>query len=401
VSESASALGTRVKILISGAGIAGPCLAYWLHEYGLEATIIERASSLRSGGYIVDFWGAGFDVAERMNLVPKLLQKGYKIKELRQVNRDGRRTSGFAVEIFDKLTGGRFTSIPRSELAASIYGALDGKVETIFEDSITRIEESALGVQVEFQRSPARRFDLVVGADGLHSQVRRLAFGEDALFERYVGLKVAAFTVTGYRPRDELAYVVHTELGQQVGRFSMRDDRTMFLFVFADEDPRIPDEIELQKALLRHRYHRSGWECPGILAALDGTDSVYLDRVSQIKMEQWSRGRIALIGDAAFCVSLLAGQGSALAMVAAYVLAGELKRVPDDHAAAFARYQKRLAGLIATKQKAAVRFAGFFAPSSRLGIFMRNQVMKLMAIPLVAELAVGREIQDRIELPKY
>jgi len=390
-----------MKILISGAGIAGPCLSYWLERHGFEPTIVERAPRLRTGGYIVDFWGAGFDVADRMGLVPRILEKGYRLEELRQVDRSGKRVSGFKLDVFDRLTGGQFTSVPRGELAASIYQALGGRIETIFDDSVTALEELGGRVRVRFERTPPRDFDLVIGADGLHSQVRRLVFGESTDFERYLGLKVAAFAVAGYRPRDELVYVVHAELGHQIGRFAMRGDRTMFLFVFADPSPEIPDDLAGQRDLLRRTFSGSGWEVPQILDALEGADGLYLDRVSQVQMNGWSRGRVALVGDAAFCVSLLAGQGSALAMVAAYVLAGELKRSGGDHGAAFAAYQDRLATFIARKQKAAVKLAPFFAPRSRMGIFARNQVMKLMRIPLVASLAVGRELRDRIDLPDY
>jgi 2-polyprenyl-6-methoxyphenol hydroxylase-like FAD-dependent oxidoreductase len=389
-----------MRILISGAGIAGPCLAYWLWRHGFQPTIVERAPRLRTGGYIIDFWGAGFDVADRMGLVPELLRKGYRVKEVKQVDRHGKRISGFAVSVFDHMTGGRFTSLPRSELAASIHGALGGHVETIFDDSIAALEDAGGDIRVRFERGAPRSFDLVVGADGLHSQVRQLVFGEDTHFEHYLGLKVAAFTVAGYRPRDEVAYVMHTELGRQVGRFAMRSDHTMFIFIFAD-GPSLPTGPSEQKRLLRERFADSRWECPQILASLDGTDDFYLDRVSQIRMNRWTKGRVALVGDAAFCVSLLAGQGSALAMTAAYILAGELKRANGNHEVAFSRYQDRLGAFVASKQTAAVRFAPFFAPRSRFGMFFRNQVMKLMAIPFVSDLAVGREIRDQIDLPSY
>jgi 2-polyprenyl-6-methoxyphenol hydroxylase-like FAD-dependent oxidoreductase len=390
-----------MKVLISGAGIAGPCLAYWLRHHGFEATLVERAPRLRSGGYVIDFWGAGFDVAERMGLVPRLLEKGYQVTELREVDRTGKRKSGFAVSTLDRVTHGRFTTVPRSELAASIYQALGDRVETIFDDSVAAIEDVGSEVRVQFERGPARAFDLVIGADGLHSQVRQLVFGEEARFEKYLGLKVAAFAAHGYRPRDELAYLVHTELGQQVGRFTMRDDQTLFLFTFVDEKPAVPGDLAGQKALVRDRFSGSGWECPQILEALERADGMYIDRVSQIRMDRWSQGRVALVGDAAFCVSLLGGQGSALAMVGAYLLAGELKRASGDYGTAFARYQERLGALILSKQKAAVRLSSFFAPKSRFGMFLRNQVMKVMAIPFVIELAVGRELRDEVELPQY
>jgi 2-polyprenyl-6-methoxyphenol hydroxylase-like FAD-dependent oxidoreductase len=181
----------------------------------------------------------------------------------------------------------------------------------------------------------------------------------------------------------------------------MRGDRTMFLFVFADPRPDVPEGLAHQKALLRERFSRSGWECPHILDALEHVDTLYVDRVSQIRMDRWTQGRVALVGDAAFCVSLLGGQGSALAITAAYVLAGELKRANGDHAAAFAAYQERLGAFIRAKQQAAVRLAPFFAPASRFGLFLRNQITRLLAIPFVTRVAVGREFTDRIELPEY
>jgi 2-polyprenyl-6-methoxyphenol hydroxylase-like FAD-dependent oxidoreductase len=390
-----------MKVLISGAGIAGPCLAFWLCRHGFDVTIVERAPRLRTGGYIVDFWGAGFDVAERMGLLPKILQQGYKMREVRQVDSNGKRVSGFAVNVLDRLTRGRFTSVPRSALTTCICEALGARVETLFDDTIAAIKDVGSEVQVRFERTPPRSFDLVVGADGLHSQVRKLVFGDEGRFESFLGLKVAAFQIHGYEPRDEFTYVIHRSVGQQVGRFSMRDDFTLFLFVFADDNPEIPPDAEGQKALLRQQFGRSGWECPSILRALDGADGLYLDRVSQVHMDRWTRGRVALVGDAAFCPSFLAGQGSALAMVAAYILAGELKRANGNHEVAFASYQHRLYKFIAAKQKAAVGFATFFAPRSRLGIWVGNQVMKLMVLPFVTKLAAGRLAKDAVELPDY
>ena len=390
-----------MKILISGAGIAGPSLAFWLREHGFQPTIVERAPRLRSGGYIVDFWGAAFEVADRMHLVPEILQKGYQFKEVREVDRSGKRVGGFAVRTFERVSGGRFTSLPRSDLSAVMFDALDDRVEAIFDDSITGIEDLGDGVRVHFERTAPRMFDLVIGADGLHSHVRRLVFGEAGRFERYLGLKVAAFSADGYRPRDELVYVTHTDVGQQVGRFAMRGDRTMFIFVCSDPSPKIPEDLAHQKVYLRERFSRSGWECSNILDALEHVDTLYIDRVSQIHMDRWTHGRVALVGDAAFCVSLLGGQGSALAITAAYILAGELKRANGNHVAAFAAYQERLGAFIVGKQQAAVKLSPFFAPKSRFGLFLRNQITKVLAIPFVMQLAVGREFRDRIDLPQY
>src|SRR5262249_46721550 len=312
-----------------------------------------KAPTLRTGGYVVDFWGAGFEVGSRMGLLPRLLRTGYAVREVRVVNRHGRRVSGFPAAAFARAVGSGFTSVPRGDLAAAIYGALGHTTETIFGDSIARIDQTVEDVRVTFERHRPRTFDLVVGADGLHSRVRELVFGPEKQFERYLGIKVAAFEAEGYRPRDELVYMMYPQVGQEVSRFSMRNDRTMFLFTFADSDPRSPSDLAGQKALLRHRFAHNGWECPQILDALDATSDLYFDRVSQIEMnESWANGRVTLIGDAAFCVSLLGGQGSALAMTAAYILAGELHRAEGRHQDAFAQYQRVFGPFVSMKRRA-------------------------------------------------
>ena len=394
-----------MNVLISGAGIAGPTLAYWLAHYGFTPTLIEVAPSLRTGGYIIDFWGAGYEIADRMGLLPGIRDKGYMIQEVRVVNENGKRKAGFPAEAFGRMTQGKYISLPRGALAASIFGKIEGNVDTIFGDSVKTLQETGNGVHVTFERGPARDFDLVVGADGLHSRVRDLVFGAENRFEKYLGYKVAAFDVGGYRPRDELVYVMYTQVSQQVGRFAMKDDRTMFLFIFADDNIGGVGDIQSQKALLRKRFGNSGWECPRILDALDDCNTLYFDRVSQIRMNPaeglWTRGRATLIGDAAFCVSFLAGQGSSLAVVAAYLLAGELSRAHGDYAKAFARYQDLFAPFILAKQKAALRFAGAFVPKSQFAVFLRNQIFNLMAIRWFADFAVGRDLADNIDLPDY
>jgi 2-polyprenyl-6-methoxyphenol hydroxylase-like FAD-dependent oxidoreductase len=396
-----------MKVLVSGAGVAGPTLAFWLSRYGLEPTIVEKAPEMRTGGYIIDFWGLGFDVADRMGLLPQIRCLGYVVREVRIVNANGNRVAGFSVESLSRVVQGRYISLSRSDLAASIYSAIQHNVEAIFNDTIARVEQTAQGVHVTFETGIERDFDLVIGADGLHSRVRELVFGPQNRFEKYLGYKVAAFEVDGYKPRDELAYVMYTEVGQQVGRFAMRGDRTLFLFTFAapEIEETATDSIEAQKAFLRKRFGTSGWECPKILEALDGVKELYFDRVSQVLMGSqtgsWTRNRVSLIGDAAFCVSLLAGQGSALAMTAAYILAGELHRAGVDYATAFARYQERFAPFVLQKQKSALRFAGIFAPKSKFSMLLRNRVLNLMKIPLVADLAAGRDLADNLTLPEY
>lgn len=389
-----------MRVLISGAGIAGPTLAYWLDHYGFEPTIVELAPSFRTGGYVIDFWGAGFDVAERMALLDELRPQGYVVQEVIVVDRTGRRVAGFPASAFSRATGGHYLSIPRGDLAAAIFGRVQDRVETIFGDSVATMVEDGRGVSVSFASGLQREFDLVIGADGMHSRIRELAFGPENQFERFLGNKAAAFETEHYRPRNELVYLMYTEVGQQVARFTMRGDRTMFLFTFSDPDAHCGNLTE-QKALLRRRFGASGWECPAILDALDRANTLYFDRVSQIRMPAWSRRRVALVGDAAFCVSLLSGQGSALAMAGAYILAGELHRAKGDYRAAFAQYQARFGKLVRSKQDAALRFAGAFAPKSNFSLWLRNRIFNLLSVGWIADLAVGRDLADRIVLPDY
>ncbi len=392
-----------MRIIINGVGIAGPTLAYWLRKAGHEVLLVEESSQLRSGGYVIDFWGVGYDIAEKMGLVPRIRELGYQVREVRFVDRHGRQCGGFSTDVFSRMTNGRFTSVRRSDLAATIYGALDGEVETIFGDSVARIENEGRGVRVSFDHAAPREVDLVIGADGLHSRVRRLVFGPETAFEVSLGYHVAAFEVAGYQPRDELVYVSHGLPGRQVSRFSLRDDKTLFLFVFQDAyltDGRTPSEPD-RKSALKNVFAEVGWECPQILAALASAGDVYFDRVSQIRMDRWTKGRTALIGDAAACVSLLAGEGTGLAMAEAYVLAGELGNCGGDHSAAFARYQERLAPFLKRKQESAARFASSFAPKSAFGITVRNFVTRLLRLPFVADYFIGRDLRDDIKLPDY
>jgi 2-polyprenyl-6-methoxyphenol hydroxylase-like FAD-dependent oxidoreductase len=256
-------------------------------------------------------------------------------------------------------------------------------------------------VEVRFQHGGERRFDLVIGADGLHSGVRRLAFGPQHEFEKSLGYAVAAVEVAGYRPRDEDIYLLYGLPGRMLGRFSLRDDRTLFLFVFTATDGSLPETLDAQKYMLRRRYADGKWECPHILDDVSTANNIYFDRVSQIHMERWSKGRVALIGDAAFCVSLTAGQGSALAMISAYVLAGELLRAEGHHETAFQNYEAILRDFIAKKQRGAGRFAAALAPRTEFGLWFRNHVIKSFAIPGLATFAVGRDMTDALRLPDY
>lgn len=392
-----------MKIAISGAGIAGATLAYWLLRAGHEPLMIERAPALRTGGYIMDFWGVGYSVAERMGILPAVRQAGYQVEEIRFLADDGCKVGGFAVDALRDLTGGRMTSVARGDLAAEIYRSIDGRVEAIFDDQISVITEHDDGVQIVLQSGEKCDVDIVVGADGLHSRVRELIFGPEDRFEKDLGYRFAVFESAGYETRDENVYVIHAATSRQIARFALRDGRTLFLLVFRSEllngaEPIGPAETH---ALLKTTFGEAGWESGRILAAMETADDLYFDRVSQIRMPSWHRGRIVLVGDAGMAVSFLAGEGAGLAMTEAYVLAGEISRASGDYAKAFAAYDARLRPFIEGKQHTAENFASTFVPQTEFGIWLRNQATKLMALPGAANLMLGKSLSDDFALPDY
>ena len=392
-----------MKVAICGAGIAGATLAYWLARTGHQPILIERSPRLRTGGYIMDFWGHGYTVAERMGILPAVLDAGYAVREVRFVDDSSSKVGGFAVDTLQDLTHGRMTSLPRGDLAAAIYAAIDGRVETVLGDTIAAIDEHGDGLRITLEHGPAREVDLVVGADGLHSRVRQLVFGAQSQFETDLGYRVAAFESRGYEPRDELVYIIHASTSRQIARFALRGDRTLFLFVYRAALHPDPEPADLSGicSMLRSVYADTGWEAPRILDAMDAADDIYFDRVSQICMDAWHKGRVVLVGDAGMAPSLLAGEGAGLAMTEAYILAGELDRAAGDYRQAFREYESRQRPFIAAKQEAAARFASTFVPETHFGIWARNQATKLMGIPGVANLLIGRNLRDDMELPDY
>jgi len=390
-----------LSILISGAGIAGQTLAFWLRRYGFRPTLVECAPEPRRAGYVIDFWGSGFDVAERMGLVPAIRAAGYNIEEVRLVNNAGLRVAGFSGDVFRHPLGDRFVSIERGELARLLFDCIDGNVEMIFADTVKSIEERLSGVAVEFVRSQSRVFDLVIGADGLHSKVRSLSFGEG--FEHRLGFQVAAARVARYGHRREGAYVSYCAPGRQAARYSLRNGLTGLLFVFRSGGR--PAVLQLndrdRHALLREVFSGAGWECAEMVDAAEKTADLYVDDVSQVRLPNWHRGRVALVGDAAYCPSLLAGEGASMAMAGAYILAGELMRCFGRHDQAFQRYESLLRPLVERKQRSAVYMGGWFAPRTQFGIWLRNSITAALNLSLISRFVIRPMLSDQLELPLY
>ena len=361
-------------ILISGASIAGPALAFWLHRYGFQPTIVERAPALRPGGYAVDFRGASVRVLERMGLLPEVRRKQTRIGAITIVDRNNKKVASMP----DGFTSGEL-EILRGDLASIFYEATRESTEYIFDDSIAAIEETEAGVDVQFERGARRRFDLVVGADGLHSKVRSAVFGDENRFARYLGYYVSIFTIPNYLHLDH-AGLYYGTLGKKVGIFSGGDPEEAKASFFFSTDPldyarRDPAQ---QKQILRKYFQQEGWELPRLLEYMESAPDFYFDSVSQIKMDRWSAGRSVLLGDAAWCASPLSGMGTGMAVVGAYVLAGELAEADGNHELAFEKYESAMRGFVEKCQGIADGGTDWFVPRTHFRLWLSTQMWKIL-----------------------
>ncbi|MGU3294691.1 FAD-dependent monooxygenase [Williamsia sp. M5A3_1d] len=345
---------TSTRVLVAGASIAGPALAHWLHRRGAEVTVVERSPGLRPGGQAVDARGVAREVIGRMGLDATIRAACTDTAGAHSVDADGQ-----IVQTFDAADDGgdgfiADIEILRGDLAQVLYDDTREDVEYVFGDRIAELAQDANGVDVVFAGGGRRRFDLVIGADGLHSPLRTMVFGPDGQHFRLLGQALAFFSVPNEFGLDR--YLLEYQ-DQQSGRSALLRpihdaERAMAMFYFAapeyDVDPR---DIAAQKSLLRERVAGLGWLTPQIVAHLDAAPDFYLDQVAQVVMDRWSDGRVALLGDAAFSSSPMSGQGTGLALVGAYVMAGELAAAGWDPGAAFARYEERMRPFVEANQE--------------------------------------------------
>ncbi|MFJ8622768.1 FAD-dependent monooxygenase [Kitasatospora sp. NPDC093550] len=365
--------GRPVSVLVSGAGIAGTALAYWLERYGFEVTVVERAPALRGGGQAVDIRGNALDVIERMGLLAEVRARRTGLRGMSLVDGDGRelgRTTEWTAS--GGPVDGPDVEILRDELAELIAGASGPGIAYRFDDSVETLVQHAEGVQVRFRDGTERSFDLVVGADGLHSNTRRLVFGPEADYLHPVGTYIAGWSVPNHLGLDRWE-VLHQDgdgNGWDCLAMTVRDNTELRVFVgFRSDEPldrMLPRDPARQRALIAERCAHLRWELPRFLRAMWETDAFHYDVVAQIRMDRWSHDRVALLGDAGYCCSPLTGQGTSVALTAAYVLAGELHAAAGDHRTAYPAYERRLRAHVAANQAilelSAARFGGDTEP---------------------------------------
>jgi 2-polyprenyl-6-methoxyphenol hydroxylase-like FAD-dependent oxidoreductase len=365
-------------ILISGAGIAGPALAYWLRAAGHNITVVERASAVRPGGQAVDLRGAGRTVIERMGLMDRVRSVSLDQRGIAWVAASGRVTARMPVDAFDGEGIISEIEVLRDDLAHVLHEATAACVEYRFGDTVTALRQDADGVDVTFEQAPPRRFDLVVGADGLYSPVRALAFGDGGLHP--LGCAMAWFSTPADEDLDGW-YQMHNAPGGRVA--SMRPGRTpgtakAGLGLRVDAATPLPRDAAGQRELIARRFTDVGWKAPQLVEAMWTAPDFAFTSVSQVRLPRWSQGRVVLIGDAAACPTPLTGLGTSVALVQAYVLAGELAAAGGDHRVAFDRYEQVTRPYVATAQELPPGGVSGYAPNSALLIRLQAVSMRAM-----------------------
>jgi 2-polyprenyl-6-methoxyphenol hydroxylase-like FAD-dependent oxidoreductase len=393
----------NTEILVSGAGIAGAALAYWLRRAGFAVTVVERAPAPRPGGQTVDLRGAGRDVITRMGLMDQVRALTVDQKGLALVDAAGRTKARLPADAFGGEGIVSEIEILRGDLGGLLYEATLPDTEYLFDDTITGLDEDDDGVTVTFEKASPRRFGLVVGADGLHSAVRALAFGPETECLRSLDLYTAWFTAVDEMDLDGW-FLMYNAPGGLVA--SVRPGRLPGE-IKAGLSFRSPSiaydrrDTAAQRALVARHFGGVGWEVPRLLRAMDAAPDFFLDSVGQVRLDRWSRGRAALVGDAGYCPTPLTGLGTSLALVGAYVLAGELA-ASDDHRVAFERYDQIMRPYVTEAQKLPPGGASGYAPSSALAIRMRAVSMRSMTRwPMRNLLAAQFAKAGNIALPEY
>ncbi|MET9248403.1 FAD-dependent monooxygenase [Nonomuraea sp. NPDC003709] len=396
-----------MRILISGASVAGPALAYWLTRYGFTVTVVERAPALRkTGGHAVDLFRPAMDIVEKMGLLEQVMAKKTGIERLTMHREGESRPIDLELRRVMSAVSDRHVEIMRDDLSEIIYDATRDDVDYVFGDSIASISDDG---EVTFDSGRTDTFDLVIGADGLHSNVRRLVFGPESDYATWIGAYLAVVSVPDYLGLDGRTEVI-AGAGRMagIGTVDMGDARALFLF----RTPRQLDyhhrDVPRQKELLREHFEGMGWEVPRLLEELDRTPAFYFDSITQLRMDTWSRGRVTLVGDAGYCPGPAVGGSTSLAVVGAYILAGELATYGGDHTRAFPAYEAEIGDYVRRSRTFAINAAKKIVPGSRFDLWALAATVRLINhLPVALTTAAakisskGVRLHDSIVLKDY
>src|SRR5437763_12830139 len=397
-----------MRILVSGASIAGPVLAYWLTRHGFDVTVVERAPQLRkTGGHAVDLFRPAMEITEKMGVLPQVEARETGTTRMTLYREGARRPTSIDLTKLYRAASDRHVEVMRDDLSEIYFDAGRDDVEYIFGDSITAIPPDG---EVTFEHGAPRRFDVVVGADGLHSNVRRLTFGEEAGLTRFIGAYLGVVSVPNVLKLDG-EFVGHLGPGRTAGVYGARhldDARAVFLFHSEHELDYHYRDVPRQKTLLRNAFAGMHAQVDGWLVELDRTPSFYFDSITQLRLESWSRGRVTLVGDAGYCPGPAVGGSTSLAVLGAYVLAGELAEAGGDHERAFAAYEREMAEIVQASRALAAGVAKSLIPRSRLGAWTLAQGARLIsALPASVSRAAaklntkGFRLHDSMKVKDY
>ncbi len=370
-----------LRVLVSGASVAGPTAAYWLSRQGFAVTVVERMplARVRSSGHAVDLFGPAMDVAEWTGVLPAVMDARTRTDIVSFQRTNGR---GVDIEMRRMVAGisGRHVEVMRGELASILYEATRNDAQYLFEDSIHTIVEEPDGIEVTFEHAPADRFDLVIGADGLHSTVRRLVFGPEDQFRRFLGGYLAGAPLPNYLGL-EGRMVVWNAPGRLAAIYPVHGTtsaRGGFLFRRSNELVLDHRDVDGQKQVLHQIYGGDGWQVPQLLAAMDAAEDFYFDSISQIVMDSWTKGRIALVGDAGYSPGPAVGGGTSIAMVGAYVLAQELAHAGPDYQTGLRSYQDRMRELAAKARSIGPTTMSTLIPRTAVQIRLIPELLRLI-----------------------
>lgn len=377
----------HLKAVICGAGIAGLTAARQLTTLGWDVTLLERAAAPRTQGYMIDFFGAGYDAAERMGVLPKLTTVGYQVRELRYHDDSGRVRTRLSYHRVTEALDGRVFSIMRPDLEATLRTVLPPEVRQLFGTSIESVDDRGDHVEITTTTGTRLTADLLVGADGVHSRVRELVFGPERNYVRYLGFHTAAFTFHDTAVREAVgdAVCLTESMDRQIGLYGLRDGRVAVFAVHREADPALPGS---PGDVVRSAYSPLGWVAPQVLAHVPPDNELYYDQVAQTAVPEWRRGRVVLVGDAAYAVSLMAGQGASLAIAGAFIMAEQLHQA-DSIEQGIEEYERTFRPVAEEKQRVAIKAARWFLPHTRTQLWVRRAALTLARVPVFTRYVAG------------
>jgi len=365
-----------MRVLISGGGIAGLTLANMLHQHGISSVVIEQAGDLRQEGYAIDFFGTGYEVAGRMGLIDRLFSQHIPFDCIAYVNAQGKLIAKLEMALVQRITNGKYMALMRWSLEEALYEALAGQVEVRFGRWLVAVKPGEQAVEVTFNDGTTESFDLLIGADGVHSATRALVFGPEARFSRDLGYTIACYPLVD-RYDIGPTWQMYVEPGRLAATYcTTKAGELLTFFMYQNAGWKLPPR-EQRLAHLQEVFAGMGWITRQLLADAPASAPVFMDALIQIQMPIWHHGRVALLGDACDCPTLLSGHGASLAMAGAYLLAEALHEA-STYQEAFQRYEQQMRPYVQAQQKSARSFARFFLPGTSFGLFFQQTLAKVL-----------------------